>query len=96
MFGYDEKMKHMVDVHQELIFLECPKKCGFQDADDEAIKQHLLQKCPNVMIEEVTGERDPEVDYEDAPEKVQKAAKIGNEESKVQEDIQNQEQQLLM
>ena len=48
------------------------------------------------MIEEVTGERDPEVDYEDAPEKVQKAAKIGNEESKVQEDIQNQEQQLLM
>ena len=59
----------MGEVHQERIFIECPKNCGFQVLDEEQMRSHLLERCANILREEEAGERDPEVDYEDAIEK---------------------------
>jgi len=33
------------------------------------MRSHLLERCANILREEEAGERDPEVDYEDAIEK---------------------------
>ena len=92
VFGYDEKIDHMGEVHQERIFIECPKKCEFRDADGEQMREHLLSRCPNVLKEEESGERDPEVDYEDP---IQKVNKIDDEELQMQEVLRLQEQQIL-
>ena len=46
------------------------------------------------MKEEVTVERDPEVDYENVPEKVHKTGDAP-EESQMQEAMRIQEQQIL-